>query len=144
MAKSLSMLLGSFSHSCILLIIIIVAIFVIATLIIAIIIIAILIIAIIIIAIFVIAILSIAIIIIAIIIIAIMFIAIMSIAIIIIMIIYAIIDLIKGSLPLMLSICQDFGLDSSSETDPCDKPRTNSPKSCKFAKFNIGICTQRR
>ena len=42
----------------------------------------------------------------------------------------------------MLSMCQDFGFDNSSETEPCDKPSTNSPKSCKFAKFNIGICTQ--
>ena len=50
--------------------------------------------------------------------------------------------LINGSLPLMLSMCQDFGFDNSSETEPCDKPSTNSPKSCKFAKFNIGICTQ--
>lgn len=33
----------------------------------------------------------------------------------------------KGSLPLMLSICQALGLLSNSETDPWLRPSTNSP-----------------
>ena len=37
--------------------------------------------------------------------------------------------LMKGSLPLMLSMCQAFGLLSSSDTEPCDSPRTHSPNS---------------
>ena len=39
------------------------------------------------------------------------------------------IHLMKGSLPLMLSWCQGLGLLSSSETEPWDRPSTNSPKS---------------
>lgn len=33
----------------------------------------------------------------------------------------------KGSRPLMLSMCHGFGLDSNSETEPCDRPSTASP-----------------
>uniref|UniRef100_A0A182QAN5 Uncharacterized protein n=1 Tax=Anopheles farauti TaxID=69004 RepID=A0A182QAN5_9DIPT len=34
----------------------------------------------------------------------------------------------NGSRPLMLSMCQGFGFESSSETEPCDRPSTASPK----------------
>ena len=40
--------------------------------------------------------------------------------------------LMKGSLPLMLSWCQGLGLLSSSDTEPWDRPSTNSPKSWKL------------
>ena len=33
----------------------------------------------------------------------------------------------KGSLPLILSMCHGFGLDKSSLTEPCESPRTASP-----------------
>ena len=37
----------------------------------------------------------------------------------------------KGSLPLMLNICQALGLLSNSETDPWLRPSTNSPNNWK-------------
>ena len=36
----------------------------------------------------------------------------------------------KGSLPLMLSMCHALGLLSSSDTEPWLSPSTNSPNSC--------------
>ena len=38
----------------------------------------------------------------------------------------------KGSLPLILNMCHGLGLDSSSLTDPWDRPKTTSPKICKW------------
>ena len=35
----------------------------------------------------------------------------------------------KGSRPLMLSMCHGFGFDKSSDTEPCDSPSTASPNS---------------
>ena len=62
--------------------------------------------------------------------------------------------LMKGSRPLMLSMCHGFGLDSSSDTEPWDRPSTASPNSWKqvirsvtcrvgwvnFSEFKITVC----
>ena len=46
----------------------------------------------------------------------------------------------KGSLPLMLSMCHALGLLSSSDTEPWLSPSTNSPNSCSRENMIYWTC----